>query len=286
MKPCDTRSRRSAERRALLATLLLLGGAACVSRGTYDEDMRRMEARESAISERLQNQERSNDALTKENVQLSEALEDMRLDRDELASDVEKLNRAREILTGHLRDRDSQVEELSQVSDTYRGLVADLQSEVTSGQIEIEQLRDGIRLNLPQSILFPSGSVDLDPRGEVVLRKVSGRLISNDYRIEVRGHSDDRRLVRDLAMRFGTNWELAAARAASVVRLFEAEGIDGARMTAVSYGRFAPTAGNETPEGRARNRRIEIRLIPNTRQGSDGAGAGETAGAGSVTGDS
>ena len=112
MKPCDTRSRRSAERRALLATLLLLGGAACVSRGTYDEDMRRMEVRESAISERLQNQERSNDALTKENVQLSEALEDMRLDRDELASDVEKLNRAREILTGHLRDRDSQVEEV------------------------------------------------------------------------------------------------------------------------------------------------------------------------------
>jgi len=286
MKPCDTRSRRSPERRALLATLLLLGGAACVSRGVYDEDMRRMETRERAISERLQNQERSNEALSQENVRLSETLEDMRLDRDELTSDVEKLNRAREILTGHLRERDSQVEELSQASDTYRGLVSDLQSEVTSGQIEIEQLRDGIRLNLPQSILFASGSVDLGLRGEGVLRKVSGRLLGNDYRIEVRGHSDDKRLVRDLATRFGTNWELAGARAASVVRLFEAEGIDGARMTAVSYGRFAPAGENETPEGRARNRRIEIRLVPSTRRGSDGGRAGDAAGAGSTAGDS
>lgn len=284
MKRCDTPSRPSPEVRALLAALLLLGGSACVSRGTYDQDMRHMEARERETSEQLQNQERSTEALARENLRLSEALEDMRLARDGLARDAEKLSRARDILSEHLRERNSRLEELSEASETYRGLVADLQSEVTSGQIEIEQLRDGIRLNLPQNILFPSGSVKLDPRGEAVLRKVSGRLLANTHRIEVRGHSDDVQLVRGLAERFGTNWELAGARASSVVRLFHAEGIDGMRMTAVSYGPFAPVSSNGTPEGRARNRRIEIRLVPDTRSGS--ADAATSPGAGSVAGDS
>jgi len=258
--------------RALLATLALLAAAGCVSQGAHDDALKRMQAQERELTSRVENEERSNRALTEENLRLADALEDMRLVRDELAIDNESLRRSRDLLSEDLRARDSELEELVQTSETYRGLVADLQSEVTSGQIEIEQLRDGIRLNLPQEILFPSGSVALDARGETVLRKVSARLRATSYRIEVRGYSDDKVLVRALATRFGTNWELAGARASRVVRLLEGEGIEGTRMTAVSYGRFAPIASNETPEGRARNRRIEIRLVPDARSGETGAG--------------
>lgn len=272
MKRCDTPWRRSPEPRALLVALLLLGAGACMSRTTHDEVVRVMEARQRELAARAQNEERSNQALSQENLRLVDALEDMRQTRDELALDHENLRQARDVLSGTLRDRDSQLDELFQASETYRGLVADLQSEVTTGQIEIQQLRDGIRLNLPQRILFASGSVDLDPRGAAVLRKVSARLASNAYRIEVRGHSDDEVLIRDLARRFGTNWELAGARASRVVRLLQEEGIDGSRMIAISYGPFAPVASNETPEGRARNRRIEIRLVPDTSRGDIEAG--------------
>ena len=279
MKRCSTLLRPTPEVRALLVASSLAGVLACVSQGDYDRDIRRMEARQRATQEELQNQERSSQALAQENIRLVEELEEMRLGRDGLARNVEELSRARESLSARLLERNSRLEELSQASDTYRGLVADLQSEVTSGQIEIEQLRDGIRLNLPQSILFPSGAVKLDPRGAEVLRKVSERLRTNTHRIEVRGHSDDKQLVRGLAARFGTNWELAGARASSVVRLFHAEGVDGSRMTAVSYGRFAPVASNSTPEGRARNRRIEIRLIPQVRDAEASAPVGDTGGA-------
>jgi chemotaxis protein MotB len=62
--------------------------------------------------------------------------------------------------------------------------------------------------------------------------------------------------------RFASNWDLAAARATEVVRLFEREGVPPARLSAVSYGPAHPVAPNTSPECRARNRRIEIRLAP------------------------
>ena len=83
--------------------------------------------------------------------------------------------------------------------------------------------------------------------------------------IEVRGHSDDRNIGGNLAKRYPTNWELAAARAARVVRLLESKGIPGDRLAAVSLGPHQPVAPNDTVENRARNRRIEIRLLPRGR---------------------
>ena len=102
----------------------------------------------------------------------------------------------------------------------------------------------------------------LNEGGAAVLRKVAVQLRKTEHRVEVQGHTDDVPLSRTLAGRWGSNWELAAARAAQVVRLLEGEEIDPRRLSAVSYGSHAPVESNETPEGRARNRRIEIRLIP------------------------
>jgi chemotaxis protein MotB len=154
------------------------------------------------------------------------------------------------------------VNELSKVSKTFEALVEDLESDLTAGRIQIEQLRDGIRLNLPQDVLFASGSAKLQASGQVVIRKVAQRLKKVEHRVEVQGHSDNVPVSGRLATRYGTNWELAGARAAQVVRLFESEGVDPSRMIAISYGEHAPVDDNSTPEGRAGNRRIDIRLIP------------------------
>jgi len=86
---------------------------------------------------------------------------------------------------------------------------------------------------------------------------VAARLKELPNLIEVQGHTDNVALKGPR-----TNWELAAERSAQVVRLFAKSGVDSTRLTVVSFGEFAPIAPNDTAEGRAKNRRIEIRLAP------------------------
>ena len=239
-----------------------LASQGCVTKGRFEEETGRLETEKAELTRRVQNLERSNEALNVERVRLVDEMEDLRQARETLDRDVAKLQKTKDLLTEHLRKRDAEVAELSRLSSTYENLVSDLEEEVTSGQIEIEQLRDGIRLNLSQDILFPSGSVTLESAGKAVLGKVSTRLRSVTHRVEVQGHSDDVPLSRSLARRYGSNWELGAARASQVVRLFEKEGVESARLSVISFGQWAPVAENDTPKGRALNRRIEIRLIP------------------------
>jgi hypothetical protein len=78
----------------------------------------------------------------------------------------------------------------------------------------------------------------------------------------VQGHTDDVAIRGALAARYPTNWELAAARAARVVRALEAAGVPPARLSAVSLGQHRPIVAGDSPEARAENRRIEIRLVP------------------------
>lgn len=263
MKRWSTRWHRLADKKAsaclVVAALLATG---CVTRSTHQEVVGALEAEVTRLEGEVRDLQRSNRSLGDERVRLIDEMEDLRQEREVLARDVEKLARTKELLTNHLREREAQVEELSKATTTYRGLVSELESEVSSGQIQIEQLREGIRLNLAQDILFRSGESRLEGSGVAVLRKVSDQLKKMTHTIEVRGHTDDVPLSPALARRYGSNWELAAARAASVVRLFVQEGVDPSRLTVVSYGEHAPVASNDTPEGRAYNRRIDIRLIP------------------------
>ena len=249
---------------ALVVTVLAVAALAsgCVTKGKHDSIVGALESENGELRTRVSDLERSNASLDAERVKLIDEMEDLRETRAQLSRDVEQLSKTKELLTEHLRKRDEQVEKLSATSSTYSGLVSELEAEVAAGQIQIEQLRDGIRLNLPQSILFPSGSAALDPKGEAVLRKVAGKLRDEDHRVEVQGHTDNVRLSGALESRYGTNWELAAARAARVVRLFQSAKIAPERLTAISYGEWNPVASNDDPDGRARNRRIEIRLRP------------------------
>lgn len=246
----------------LVAALLIAAATGCVTRGTHEEVVGALETENRQLEDRVRDLERSNESLSNERAELLESMEDLREERELLSSDVAKLQRTKDLLTEHLRVRDEEVQELSKLKATYRGLVDDLEAEVSAGQIQIEQLVEGIRVNLSQEILFRSGQVALEPHGVAVLKKVAAQLRDTTHTIEVQGHSDDVPLSSSLARRWGTNWELAAARAASVVRVLQEEGVDPTRLTAVSFGEFAPVADNETPDGRARNRRIEMRLKP------------------------
>ncbi|MCZ7679318.1 MAG: OmpA family protein [Sandaracinaceae bacterium] len=107
--------------------------------------------------------------------------------------------------------------------------------------------------------LFPPGASELNERGLEVLARVAQSLASlPDRVVRIEGHTDSTPLTGANAERFPTNWELSTARATSVVRFLEQQGIAGERLAAVGYGAHHPVADNGTAIGRRRNRRIEI----------------------------
>jgi len=291
MKPWSTPSCRRARTRGrtirlmgrcgLAASLLLLVSSGCVTRGTHNEIVSERDGltrQKSLLQQKVRNLEASNAALEEELGATLEQYEDLSLEREGLSKRVEHLEVTETVLSEELGTKTKTLEETSaalaaarlevaRLGQTYDSLVNDLEAEVSSGQIEIEQLREGIRLNLKDDILFASGSAELDPIGQKVLQKVIDQLLTMNHMIEVQGHTDDRKISRRLAKRFPSNWDLAAARAARVVRLMETSGVEGERLSATAYASFRPVAGNDTPEDRSLNRRIEIRLIP--RRGAD-----------------
>lgn len=116
-----------------------------------------------------------------------------------------------------------------------------------------------LRILLPDALLFESGHAEIRWEGQVVLRSLAVRLNKMPGEIEIQGHTDDRPITGSLTQRYPTNWELSTARATSVVRLLiDQAQVPATRLSGVGYGEHRPIAPNDTPEGRARNRRIEM----------------------------
>jgi len=261
MKRWSTRFRTEA-----LVVLVALLSAGCVLRGTHLEvvsERNQLVTDKAGLETRVEHLEASNESLGGERVALLEEMEDLRQEREDLDRNVTRLRRAEAELSEKLETSNAELEiherELDRLRGTYEGLVSDLEEEVADGQIQIEQLRSGLRLNLTQDVLFASGRARLNEAGISVVRKVAARLGQLPNNVEVQGHTDD---VPISSKQFPSNWELAAARATQVVRLLAQEGLNGERLRATSFGEFQPAASNETDESRAKNRRIEIRLEP------------------------
>jgi chemotaxis protein MotB len=186
----------------------------------------------------------------------------------ELRDRVEDLEHIRDRLERASSELEQKVlareEELAQLRATQDELVSELQQEIADRQVQVERIRDRLRLDLVDEILFDSGRATLNPAGVDVLTKVGAVLKRAQGRsVEVQGHTDDRPIRGALSERFPSNWELSAARATNVVRFLQDEaGLDPGRLSATGYAEHQPRASNETPEGRRQNRRIEILLGP------------------------
>lgn len=155
--------------------------------------------------------------------------------------------------------RDQQLENLRQ---TQGQMEREFETLVAAGLIRMKLLRDGLHVVLSEEVLFASGSAELSEQGRELLANMVDELVEFPYQIGVLGYTDSVPVGPRLAQRFPSNWELAGARAASVVRLLEGAGVPGDQLVAVSFGPNRPFAPNDSAEGRAQNRRIEIRLRP------------------------
>jgi len=196
-------------------------------------------------------QKQENGLLKGENENLSQNVKALEEKNVALHSDAEALE----------RQRKAEVEEMR---GTYENLLENMKGEIAKGEITITQLRGKLKVNMLDEILFDSGKTTVKPQGLEVLQRVGSILVNvKDRAISIEGHTDNVPIGAELKKRYPTNWELSAVRATTVARyLQEKTGIDPGLLSAIGYGEYQPVALNESEEGRAKNRRIEIVLVP------------------------
>ena len=122
-------------------------------------------------------------------------------------------------------------------------------------------VRGRLVIQLPQDVLFASGSATLGQEGRAVVGQVGGVLADfEDRRFQVEGHTDNVPIATE---RFPSNWELSSARSLAVVKLLAQQGVAPENLSGAAYGEFQPIAPNDDRTSRSRNRRIEIVMLPN-----------------------
>ena len=206
--------------------------------------------------------EAASSELNNSNQKLSQRGDQLSRKNQLLANTIDELTRKEELLLKSQKELEASAKYMQRTNTLYDDLVGELKTELQSNEIKIKQLEDGLSLNLTDDILFSSGSATLNKRGVEVIKKVSAQLASNKYMVIVSGFTDNIPIRGTLASKFPSNWELAASRAASVVKLLEKTGVSSNNLRAVSYGENKPVASNDSDEGRSQNRRIEIQLKP------------------------
>jgi chemotaxis protein MotB len=157
--------------------------------------------------------------------------------------------------------------EKEMVGQRAKGLEDEMRSDLESRDVTISNLQGRLTVNILDRVMFNSGEAVVKPDGEAVLRKIASLLAGHpELKIHVIGHTDN----VPIRGRFASNWELSTARALAAVHfLTEKAGVDPRRVGAVGYGEYRPIADNSTAEGRARNRRIAITILPDELAGAD-----------------
>ena len=134
-----------------------------------------------------------------------------------------------------------------------------LREEIGEGLVTVDRQEDKVIITVGSGGAFRSGSAELTPAAQTIMEQIAGLNADGDGMVTVSGHTDNVPLI--FGSQFRDNWDLAAARSASVVQAFENTGkIPAGRMEAVSFGETKPVETNNTANGRALNRRIEIEI--------------------------
>ncbi len=142
----------------------------------------------------------------------------------------------------------------------YKDLLSRFKSLIDAGKLQVKIVDGRMVVALATDVLFASGSAALSPEGKAAIQDVTRVLVTipgKAYQVE--GHTDN---VPIATAAYPSNWELASARAITVVRAMVEAGLPPGRASAASYGEYKPVKANTATEGKAANRRIEIVVVP------------------------
>jgi chemotaxis protein MotB len=185
-----------------------------------------------------------------------------------LGQDVSRLETERTGLGGELDQANKRMEELRKAqaqaearAAQFRKLVTQFKALTDAGKLQVEIRENRMIVRLGDKILFDPGKTELKPEGKDALKQVTVVLKDLPNRnYQVAGHTDN---IPIKSKRFRSNWDLSTARAVEVVDFMIASGLEPKRVSAAGYAEQSPVAANDTPDNKAKNRRIEITLVPN-----------------------
>jgi chemotaxis protein MotB len=156
---------------------------------------------------------------------------------------------------------------INRVADAVETAVQDL---VASKAVVVRRHDLWVEVELRTDILFPSGAAQLAPGATGVIEKLADALAAFPNAIRVEGYTDNRPIN---TLQYPSNWELSAARAATVVEVLARHGVDPTRLSVLGLGEFRPIASNATPEGRNANRRVLLVIQSPTDPAADATAA-------------
>ena len=284
---------------AALSLSMLLSTTACVRKETYDAavaDAQSVRAQLAASAERekaqaaeierirqeladaaaqLQQRDQKLSDLSTSDHNLQAQLDEstaitakLRGELERLGKNVDSMLQEKGTLSKALDDAKTRLEELRRAQAAaeerarlFQEFVLKFKKLIDAGQLKVATRAGRLVIQLSNDVLFDSGQTAIKPGGKEALMQVAKVLATVRGRgFQVAGHTDN---VPIQTARFPSNWELSTARAVEVVKLLLTHGVSPQAVSAAGYGEFDPIAGNDSPDGKAKNRRIEITLQPN-----------------------
>ncbi len=190
------------------------------------------------------------------------------------AEELNKLSAELNKLSADLNERDAKVRELENLIARKDSAVQALKKKMldalkgfNASELSVYEKDGKVYVQLSDKLLFATGSYVVEPKGKDALKKISEVLQKQpDISIMVEGHTDNKPYMSNTTGPINSNWDLSVMRASSVTKLMTSEyKLEAARVTPAGRGEFFPVETNETPEGRSKNRRIEIVLTPDIK---------------------
>lgn len=155
--------------------------------------------------------------------------------------------------------RDQYLATKARMDITRSDLVKKLKPLIDQGKISVAQVPRGIRIDIQDSFLFAPGSAKISsPLAISTLTEITPILVNSNRPIDIEGHTDNRPIKNK---EYSSNWELSALRATAVLRILNDEGLNEDHLSATGFASSRPIDSNESPQGRAKNRRVSIFVI-------------------------
>ena len=154
------------------------------------------------------------------------------------------------------------------LATVQKQLTSALAAEIQRHEVVLKANREGLVISLREIGFFDTGSAALRPTSEAAVKRIAQVLSAQSNNIRIEGHTDN---VPIHNTQFASNWELSTARATEMIRLFITKyNLTATRLSAAGYAEFHPVAGNDTFEGRAQNRRVDIVVLASAPEGAAG----------------
>ncbi len=247
----------------VVVILSLVIFSSCVSSRKYNDALSREQNLQAANAD-------LNNTITGLNARLKESQnENSRLINqiDAAGKNAAELARLANMTQQQLQDEQQRLTQMRQLMDQQRQAIEGLRKKMTDALVNFKPdelsvfVKNGrVYVSLQESLLFPSGSAAVNPKGKEALGTLAQVLNLNpDISVLVEGHTDS----IPIKLKYEDNWALSVARSTAIVRILtDGYKVDPTRVSASGRSKYEPVDTNEIPEGRARNRRTEIILAP------------------------